>query len=822
MPQPTEIYGKVTDAATHEPLPYVNIRFIGSLKGTQTDPKGEYDIRTIERADSISFSFIGYETRTVAIKHGKTQALNIEMGSGALKLTEITVNAGKRVKHRYIDTAANYVFYKVVEHKDENRAEHISSYKYESYDKLQLALLNPSQKLINFFLFKPFRFAFDNIDTTEDGDIFIPGILRESISDVYYRREPRATKKIIKAEILSGIDDPSVGNMASYHFAEIDPYDNLYVMAGISFVAPFAPKAINLYRYYLTDTVKIDGRVSYKLHFVGKVKEDVALKGYAWIDSATWAIKSIVFRPNEKANFNWISDYSIRQDYDLINNRDWLLKREEMRTVGSVLKKKHETSILVTKVHLRKNIQTEINIPDTIFKGLEEEVITDSARSHSRAYWDSMRFEPLSRQEREVYHISDTIKLVRAWKTYEWLGRFFTSSYADAGPVSFGPVLNFVSKNNIEGWRLRFGFETNIRFQHYGTPANKFLRTFYFSAYGAYGLGDKKFQYMGMMRIRLPSHDDHWQALEALYGYDFVVPGQTDEQRFLTFDNIVTLIGGKTLSKIMRVRQFIVSYEKEWTRGFSTIMFINPKTFYDIPGVFDFTRQQGSETLHIHNFNTTEFAIDVRYAYKDLYTVGGFYRHFHTTKYPVLTFRYTAGITNMAGEYFNYHNLKFSLSQRVSSVIGHTNINLRGGKIFGKAPYTTWYLTQGNLGFLLNRLSYNLLNEFEYGGDEYLSLWLEHHFDGFFLNKIPGINRLRLREVIFVKGEFNKFSQRNADVLTPIPTLSYTSPVPYIEAGFGIENILHLFRVDFLWRVTYRHTPGVPNWGIKFAIAPGF
>ena len=174
--------------------------------------------------------------------------------------------------------------------------------------------------------------------------MFIPGILKETIAEVYYRKNPKAIKRYVKADIISGIDNPSIGNLANYQFAEIDPYSNLFVIAGISFISPFSPRGIGEYYYYLTDTAKIDGRISYRLHFVGKVKEDAALKGYAWIDSATWAIRSIVFRPNEKANFNFVNDYTVRQDYTFVNDKYWIMNRETLNTVGSALKKKMQSA----------------------------------------------------------------------------------------------------------------------------------------------------------------------------------------------------------------------------------------------------------------------------------------------------------------------------------------------------------------------------------------------------------------------------------------------------------------------------------------------
>jgi hypothetical protein len=816
----TEISGKVIDASTKEPLPYVNIRLIGSVKGDQTDPRGEFYIKTIEKVDSISFSFVGYRTRTVPIKRGKNQHLNIEMGSEEMQIIEITVKAGKRHK-RVIDTAANYVYHQVVKNKSLNRDDNVNTYKYDSYEKFQISLLNPKEKLINFFLFKPFRFVFKNTDTTEEGSVFIPGILKETIAEVYYRKNPRQTKKIVKAEMLSGIDNVSVGNMANYQFAETNAYDNVFVIATHSFVSPFAPAGRNTYFYYLTDTAKIDGRVSYKLHFVGKVKEDLALKGYAWIDSATWAIRSITFRPNEKANFNFVNDYTIKQDFKLVNDKYWFMQREELHSVGSVFKKKTATALLVTKVYDRKNIQTDIEFPDSL-RGPEEKILLDSARSRTRAWWDTLRFEPLTRQEREVYHISDTIHFVKAWKTYEWFGRFLTGAYADAGPISIGRLLNFVSYNNVEGWRLRLGFETNIRFQRPGTPANNFLRKFYFTGYTAYGLGDRKLQYMGETRFGLPRKNDRYQMLDVMYRYDLRVPGQDESQNLLTFDNVVTLISGTVLSKIMRVREFRIFYEKEWIKDFSSTITFNQKTYYDIPGTFNFSRIVKGVMTPVPNFGVTEFMLDNRYSYNDQYFATPFFRYFQNSKYPVFMLRYTAGIVNILNNYSNYHNLQLTIKQRISSPIGHTTYNFRIAKIFGQAPYTACYITQGSLGILLDKFNYNLMGEFEYITDQYVSLWVEHHFDGYFFNKIPGINKLKLREVVFIKTLYGTFSQKNADVLLVPTTLSAPSKYPYAEAGFGIENIAYLFRVDFMWRVSYRNSPGAPNFGVKVALAPGF
>ena len=379
--------------------------------------------------------------------------------------------------------------------------------------------------------------------------------------------------------------------------------------------------------------------------------------------------------------------------------------------------------------------------------------------------------------------------------------------------------------------RLRFGFETNVRYQHLGTPANTFLHKFYFTGYAAYGISDRIFkqyfpgdhvlQYMGESRISLPRRNDRYQMLDIMYRYDLRVPGQDEDQALLTFDNVVNLISGTVQSTFLREREFRISYEKEWIKDFSSIITFNQKTYENIPGTFSFSRPDNGAQVPVSKFNVTEFTFDNRYSYNDQYFANYFFRYFQPSKYPVFLFRYTGGIVNIQNNYSNYHNLQVTIKQRISSPLGHTVYNLKAGKIFGETPYTACYFTQGNLGILLDKFNYNLLNEYQFITDQYVSLWIEHHFDGFFLNKIPGINKLKLREIVFIKTLYGTFGQKSSEMLAVPAQLSAPSKYPYAEAGFGIENIAYLFRVDCMWRLSYRHAMG-PNFGVRVAISPGF
>ncbi|MBK8567682.1 MAG: carboxypeptidase-like regulatory domain-containing protein [Saprospiraceae bacterium] len=66
----TSVKGVVTDAQTKEPLPFVNVAFVGTPVGTTTDLDGSYSMDTKWGSDSLQISFVGYETVKVPVKSG--------------------------------------------------------------------------------------------------------------------------------------------------------------------------------------------------------------------------------------------------------------------------------------------------------------------------------------------------------------------------------------------------------------------------------------------------------------------------------------------------------------------------------------------------------------------------------------------------------------------------------------------------------------------------------------------------------------------------------------------------------------------------------
>jgi hypothetical protein len=181
------------------------------------------------------------------------------------------------------------------------------------------------------------------------------------------------------------------------------------------------------------------------------------------------------------------------------------------------------------------------------------------------------------------------------------------------------------------------------------------------------------------------------------------------------------------------------------------------------------------------------------------------------------------GIKNQLfnGDY-TYFKLALKLQERWQTPVGYSKINIRGGYTFGNSPYPVSFIASSNTSVLRDDYSFQSTAPFEFVSDKFVQAWWEHYFDGFFFNRIPYVNRLHLREYIQVKALYGGYSAHNA-ALIPLPAgMGPPSPVPYVEVGCGVENILNLLHLDFLWRVTYRNNPNAANFTVKFAIYPGF
>ena len=255
--QTTKINGKVTDAETKQPLPFVNIAFKNSKIGTTTNMDGHYSIETYYPTDSLIASFIGYQPVKKKVKKDIAQVINFELKTGSIELAEIVIKADKKAEN-----PAHPIMRGVIEHKDANNREKLSAYQYEAYNKIEFDLNNIDEKFKQQKVLRPFTFIFDYVDTSEAKD-FLPIFITETMSDYYYKKTPRSQKEIIKASRISGIKNESVSQFMGDMYQNVNIYDNYIVVFGKSFIRPVTDFWNMTYNYYLMDSMFIDNKWCY-------------------------------------------------------------------------------------------------------------------------------------------------------------------------------------------------------------------------------------------------------------------------------------------------------------------------------------------------------------------------------------------------------------------------------------------------------------------------------------------------------------------------------------------------------------------------------
>ncbi|CAK9253488.1 unnamed protein product [Sphagnum jensenii] len=404
--QQSFITGTVTDAVSGEPLTYANVRLRNSTEGVFTDSLGGFMISASGSEATLVTTTVGYKAKTIKAKPGQSNVA-ITLSPLSIELREVMIKPPKR-KKRVVDTAALYVLEQVQENKTANNPKHIPNYYLHEHNKLVISLLNVPEKFINRGIIRPFKFFFEKRDTTESGKVFAPLLIQEEYNETYHRATPALDNKVVYYRHISGLKKNFIANLVANQFKAIDIYENVYVITGKAFTSPFSPAARLTYSYHMLDTIRDASGVSYKINFVAKNKEDVALKGYAIVDSASWGIKYIHFRPNEKANVNFLTDYSVDQKFEKAD-KGWIMESEKINAIGNLLEKQKKLAVYLTKRTMRDSIQYDRAIPDSVNRSKDDIIAKDAFRKPA-SYMDSFRISPLDEAERHIYHSFDTAK----------------------------------------------------------------------------------------------------------------------------------------------------------------------------------------------------------------------------------------------------------------------------------------------------------------------------------------------------------------------------------------------------------------------------
>ena len=801
LAQKTIVSGTVTDATTKEPLPFSAVIFVGTKSGGQTDLDGKYKIETYYSSDSLRVIILGYITQTKKIKQGVTTVINFEMVPAMNETIEVTIRPDEG------PNPAIALIKNVIRNKKINNREKLDAYEYEAYNKVEFDLNNITEKFQNRKILKPFDFVFEGVDTTQQKP-YLPVFMTESLSDFYFKRNPKLSKEVVKATKVSGVENESINQFLGDMYQNINVYDNELVIFSKSFTSPISAYCLGFYDYDLIDSAWIDNKWCYKLQFFPRRKAELLFFGEMWVNDSTYAVKSIEATIAEGANINWIKEFKVKQEYNEVEKEVWMLTKDELVVDFNVTNKK--MGVYGRKTSTYRNFVINEVRPEEYYKGVTDIVVKEDASDHDDAYWDSMRHIALSDKEQRIYHMVDTLKKLPQFVTVSNILNLMVNGYKVIGNFEIGPYYTLYSFNPIEGNRFRFG----------GRTSNAFSKKIMLEGYAAYGLRDERFKYGGGATWVLNKNPR--MAMNVFAKRDMEQLGQGTGA--FRQDNVLSsLFRRNPANKLTDVTELSGYIEKEWLYGLSNRAIFKHRVLKPAGSNYKYVRFKPELNVEqqISYLITTEIGLYTRFAYKEKFVYGEFERISLGTVYPTLEFQFDYGVPDVLGAQFEYQRVVARISDKLRfGPFGYARVSAEAGKIFGNLPYPLLMMHQGNETFFYDEASYNTMNYFEFVSDEWVSLWASYHAEGLVLNKIPLMRRLKWREVLSAKAVVGGYDEKNEAILSRDfdydgkPDI-YSLSKPYIEAAIGVENIFKVLRIDMLYRLTYLDHPDIVKYGIR-------
>ena len=805
LAQNVKVQGKVTDLVTDAPIPFVNVVFKGKNIGTTTDINGRYTLESEWGSNTVQFSSIGYELKEVSILDKGNQRINVALQPKVQELKAFEVKSKKR-GYKNKDNPAVILIKNVLAHRDENRGKNFQFYEFEKYEKSQYDINNFSSDLFESRSMKGFQVLSDFVDTsTLNGKPFIPVLIQEKVSHVYQRNYGKEESEIVSNVQVSGVDngditsgiDQLVGKISS----EVDIYESSIILFDKSFTSPISPIGPTIYRYYITDSIKREGKVLKKLSFMPRNKSMIAFTGYMWVGDSTsnYAVQEIELNIDKRANVNFLDDMRVTQVFEHDTTSGWHIVKSVMIVDFQPLKM--AIGIYFTKTTSYQDFQANVSQSEAFYSGINN--VKYEKENPEDEDWNEIRHDSLSSQEQDIFELVDTIQNTRQYKLLDNAIYLFTSGYIRGKKIDFGPMASTVSYNTIEGVRLKAGFRT-------GRTVSE---TWRLTGWLAYGLEDHRLKHNTQFEYYFRKNPNRYMSIS--YSDNLVQPGQV--MAGLTPDNFLMSFSRTPTTNRFYEKNLTVLYEHEWVPGFSNTISTSLKKL-------EATRFNTLEQVNgdiVDGIIDNSVTLGVRFSKNERYIQGVFRRVPIKSEAPVFKLNYSVSSTAFGSNY-NYQKLSFEVEKRfMGGIFGYTDVNFYAGRIWGDVPYMLLIIHPGNEAITYNMKAYNLMNFMEFGSDKAVSIMAEHHFNGLILGLIPLVNHSKMRFVATGKILYGKIGENNRDFdnpefILPPERMGSLSDKPYVEGSLGIENMFNILRVDLVKRFTYLDNPKIGNFlGVK-------
>ena len=832
------IQGVVTDSLTNEPIPYLSVFYEGKGVGSITDNDGNYKVETRKGWNKLTFSAVGYVTKVVNIIPGVTKNLNVRMRPDDIMLDEVVVKP-KREKYSRKNNPAVELMKKVIAHKKNNKLSENDYYQYNKYQKITMSLNDVTPEMLEKGMYKKMPFLKDQIELCEETNKFIlPISVDETASQKIYRKHPKSEKTIIKGMSSTGVNELfATGDMLSTVlkdvFTDVNIYDNDIRLLQYPFISPISSSdAISFYKFYIMDTTFVDKDKCFHLTFVPNNSQDFGFTGHLYVlADSSYTVKKCTMNLPKKSGVNFVDNMDIIQEFEQLPNGEWVLKTDDMIVEMTLMKIMQGFQIRRTT---RYSDYAFDELPQQLFKRKGAEIKEADAMMRGDDFWNQYRPVPLTQTESSMDMLVKRLEQMPGFKYVIFVLKAFIENFVETGTkehpskVDIGPVNTMISNNYIDGLRLRMSAQTTANLNPH----------LFFKGYYAYGFKDHRSKYMGEVEYSFNKKEylpREFPKNSITFSYQYDVMSPTDKFLKTDKDNVFVSFKTSTVDQMSYVRNIALKYENETQFGLKTTVEVKHSTDEPTGGLAYITNDD-QKTL-VPEIQTMEASLAFRYAPGETFVNTKQRRIPVSFDAPVFTLSHTAGFKGVLGGEYNYNLTEIGLYKRFwFSSWGKIDMFVKGGAQWNKVPFPLLIMPAANLSYILQRETFNLINNMEFLNDRYASLDVSWDLNGKIFNRIPLLKKLKWREAIGFKMLYGHLTDKNNPMKHPgdselflfptrdgRPTSFVMDPkTPYMECSVGIHNIFKILHIDYVRRLNYLDHPDANKWGVLFMVMMTF
>ena len=825
-----KITGRVIDEDGFA-VSYASVQYRGHKIAVSSDSQGKFSIEK-HPGWVLTVSALSYKSQTISVNE-KMDFIEVKLKDDSHKLNEVVVKT-KRGKYSRKDNPAVELMRRVIAAKKKTDLSNHDYYQYDKYQKITLALNDLKKEQLEGKFFSKRQYLLDQVETSPyNGKLTLPVSIDETVSQHIYRKDPKTEKDIIKGQQSNGIGQviqtgEILNTALKDAFTDVDIYDDYVRLLQYPFPSPIGRTGISFYHYYIEDTVYVERDLCYHLQFIPANSQDFGFRGelYVLADSSLHVKKCNLYMPHN-TDVNYVKNMKIEQEYTRLDNGEWVLSKDDM------IAELHVNSMLQDLLVVRNTRLTDYafdELPKILFKGKAKVRHDMDAMNRDEAYWNKYRQVDLTKSESSMDSFIHRMENSKGFKYIIFFVKALMENYVEIGggtdgkksKFDLGPVNTYISKNFVDGIRLRLAGRTMAALNPH----------FFWDGYAAYGT-KSNYWYTGniftysLNKKKNSPFEFPMRNLTFEVARDVTSP--SDENLLHNKDNFFMTFRAATQDEMFLYhrQKLAFTYETDWGFRFNTsLRFQSNRTV----GNLHYYHLDGTEVKKIR---MTDLNVGINYNPGVTYVNTKQQRLPINLDSPEIGLSHTMGFKGFMGGQYHSNITKLSIYKRQwLGSWGYLDFHAIGQAQWNKVPFPMLILPPINLSYFEQETTISLMKDWEFLNDRQVFWALSWDMNGKLLNRIPLIKKLKWREWFAIKGVWGHLTDKNNPYLEKnqgdgrlfkFPKNSHVmNDTPYWECVAGVHNIFKFFSVEYVRRLTYLNNNNIDKWGIRFGFMMSF